>query len=119
MAKLNQKQIKEIEDLLLTNKAKIEATINTISNEHQNLSSMELNDEGDFAAASRDYTNDIHIKKQQLEELELINHALKKISKGEFTGLCEMCDAEIGIQRYRVKPHAKYCIDCRTYLDSN
>lgn len=116
---LNQKQIKELEELILENKRKIEQTINSISSEHQGLSNMDLNDEGDFAAASRDYANDIHIKKQQLEELELINHSLLKIKKGTYNGLCEMCDAEIGIKRLRVKPYAKYCIDCRNYLDNN
>jgi len=114
---LNEKQIKEIKDLLLENKAKIEQTLNGLSHEHKDLSSMDLNDEGDFAAASRDYNTDIHIKNQQKEELELINHALTKIKKGKFTGLCEMCDAEIGIKRLRVKPQAKYCIDCRSYVD--
>lgn len=116
---LNQKQIDEIKELLLENKRKIELTINTIADDQSSLSELDLNDEGDFAAASRDYNTDIQIKKQQFEELKLINHSLAKIEKGIFTGLCEMCDSEIGIQRLRVKPHAKYCIDCRTYIDGN
>ncbi len=118
MAKaLTQAQIEEIETLLLINKAKIEATLRSIDNEHASLSDMDLNDDADFAAASRDYSTDIHIKKQQLEELAQINYILSKITKGEYTGLCEMCDAEITMKRLRVKPHAKYCIDCRNYLD--
>ncbi|AXH11004.1 molecular chaperone DnaK suppressor DksA [Malaciobacter halophilus] len=115
---LNQKQIEEIHVLLLQNKQKIETTLRTIDTEHESLSDMDLNDDGDFAAASRDYSNDIHIKKQQLKELNLIDHALKKIEKGEYTGLCEMCDSEISIKRLRVKPHAIYCIDCRSYIDN-
>lgn len=115
---LNQKQIEEIHGLLLQNKQKIETTLRTIDTEHESLSDMDLNDDGDFAAASRDYSNDIHIKKQQLKELNLIDHALKKIEKGEYTGLCEMCDSEISIKRLRVKPHAIYCIDCRSYIDN-
>lgn len=118
MAKaLTQAQIEEIEALLQTNKTKIEATLRSIDNEHASLSDMDLNDDADFAAASRDYSTDIHIKKQQLEELAQINYILNKILKGEYTGLCEMCDAEITMKRLRVKPHAKYCIDCRNYLD--
>ncbi|XPV68845.1 MAG: RNA polymerase-binding protein DksA [Halarcobacter sp.] len=114
---LNKKQIEEVKTLLLEAKAKIENVLNNISDDHNSLNDMDLNDEGDFAVASRDFNTDMHIKKQQLEELELINHALKKIEKGEFTGGCEMCDADIGMRRLRVKPYAKYCIDCRTYLD--
>ena len=114
---LNEKQIEEVKSLLLENKVKIEATLNNISSEHESLSNMDLNDDADFAAASRDYSTDIHIKKQQIRELELINHTLMKISNGTYTGLCEMCDSEITMKRIRVKPHAKYCIDCREYID--
>lgn len=115
---LNSKQVEEIKNLLLDDKKKIEDTLHTISDDHESLSSMELNDEADFASASRDYNTDVHIKNQQVRELELINHALKKIEAGEYTGICEMCDAEIGMPRLRVKPHAKYCIECRSSIDS-
>ncbi|AXX93674.1 molecular chaperone DnaK suppressor DksA [Malaciobacter molluscorum LMG 25693] len=119
MAKaLNEKQVEEIKVLLLENKQKIETALRKIDEDHESLSTMDLKDEGDFAAASRDYSNDIHIKKQQKKELELIDHALKKIEKGEYTGLCEMCDSEITIKRLRVKPHARYCIDCRSFIDN-
>ena len=118
MAKtLNKKQIEEVKALLLENKAKIEAILNNLRSEHDSLSNMDLNDDADFAAASRDYSTDIHIKKQQMKELEFINHALRKIENGTYTGLCEMCDSEITMKRLRVKPHAKYCIDCREYID--
>ncbi len=120
MAKaLTQTQIEEIKTLLLTNKSKIEATLISIDKEHESLSNMDLNDDADFAAASRDYSIDIHIKKQQLEELSQINYILNKMKKEEYNGLCEMCDSEITMKRLRVKPHAKYCIDCRNYLDKN
>lgn len=119
MAKeLNTKQIEEIKNLLLENKEKIEQTLHTISDDHESLSSLELNDEADFASASRDYNNDVQIKNQQQRELNMINDSLHKIATGKFTGFCEMCDAEIGMPRLRVKPHAKYCIECRNIIDS-
>ncbi|MGM0519776.1 MAG: RNA polymerase-binding protein DksA [Campylobacterota bacterium] len=114
---LNKKQIEEIKNLLLESKTKIETTLNTISNEHESLSSMDLNDEADFAAASRDYTTDIHIKNQQLKELSMINYSLLRIEDSSFTGLCEMCDSNITMKRLRVKPHARYCVECRNYID--
>lgn len=114
---LNAKQVEEIKTLLLHNKLSIESTLTNLSNEHLNLSEMDLNDEGDFAAASRDYITDVHIKNQQERELTLINNSLSKIESGKFTGLCEMCDSEITMKRLRVKPHAMYCIDCRDYIE--
>lgn len=63
MAKaLNEKQVEEIKVLLLENKQKIETALRKIDEDHESLSTMDLKDEGDFAAASRDYSNDIHIK---------------------------------------------------------
>lgn len=115
---LNTKQVQEIKNLLLENKEKIEQTLHTISDDHESLSSLELNDEADFASASRDYNNDVLIKNQQMSELTMINESLHKIEGGKFTGLCDMCDGEIGMPRLRVKPHAKYCIECRNSIDN-
>lgn len=114
---ISKKHIEEIKHLLLDKKLKIESTLSTLKSEHALLSSMDLNDEADFAAASRDYSTDIHIKNQQLKELRAINYCLLKIENKTYTGLCEMCDSEITMKRLRVKPHAKYCIDCRCYID--
>lgn len=115
---LSVKHIEEIKELLLANKQKIESVLERINGEYESLSEMDLNDEADFAAASRDYVTDVNIQKQQMAELAAINRALAKIASGAYDGLCEMCDSEITLARLRVKPHAVYCIDCRTYMDS-
>jgi DnaK suppressor protein len=114
---LTEAQIEEIRGLLLQEKRQIEAALAGMSSEEEGFRSMELNDEADFAAASRDYNNDFQIELQQREELEMINHALQKIEDGTFTGRCEMCGAEVTMPRYRIKPHARYCIECRTHMD--
>ncbi len=114
---LTEVQIEEIRKMLLQEKERIETILTGMDSEEEGFRAMELNDEADFAAASRDYNNDFYISTQQHKELEMINHALKKINNATFTGLCEMCGAEVTMARYRIKPHARYCIDCRTYLD--
>jgi DnaK suppressor protein len=116
---LTEAQIEEIRELLLCEKDRIESILIGMDGEKEGFLGMELNDEADFAAASRDYNNDLNITSQQRKELEMIDHALEKIKKGTFTGLCEMCGAEVTMQRYRIKPYARYCIDCRTYLDEH
>jgi len=68
---LNQKQVEEIKVLLVQNKEKIEKTLKTMDTEHETLNTLDLNDDADFAAASRDYSTDIHIKQLQ-DMIELI-----------------------------------------------
>lgn len=114
---LTAEEIEEIRGLLLEEKRKIEAALVSMHSEEEGLRGMELNDEADVAAANRDYNSDFQLGRQQREELAMIDHALEKIANGEFTGCCEMCGAEVTMARYRVKPYARYCIECRTHLD--
>lgn len=69
-------------------------------------------DELDQASMSADTMIDSTISFQQSTELKNIERALEKIENGTF-GVCEMCGDDIIMQRLRVKPHAKFCIDCR------
>ena len=80
------------------------------------MQSVELNDEGDFVSASVDNMINEAITQQQRTELGEILYALNKIKKGSY-GICEMCEEDIGMDRLRVKPHAKYCIICRPLVE--
>lgn len=44
--------------------------------------------------------------------LQEIDEALERIDKKTF-GKCVACNAPIPIARLKVKPHAKYCIECK------
>jgi len=59
---------------------------------------------------------EVAIGEQQELELIEIEVALGKIKDKQF-GICEMCEEEISMQRLKVKPHAKYCIDCREIVE--
>ncbi|MDR3163035.1 MAG: RNA polymerase-binding protein DksA [Helicobacteraceae bacterium] len=78
----------------------------------------EANDDGDIAALNADATIDYAIKEQQLDELGEIENALSKAVNGAY-GICEMCGEPIGIERMRIKPHARYCIVCREAFEKN
>lgn len=58
------------------------------------------------------------ISSQQSRELQEINFALGKIDNGTY-GVCDMCEEDVGIQRLKVKPHAKYCIVCREIIEKS
>lgn len=106
------------EEILLTRKAQIIKNITGVENEMDQLRELELNDEGDYASVSNDNMVENAIGAQQMQELTEIETALGKI-KARHYGICEMCEDDIGFQRLKVKPHARYCIVCRPIVEKN
>ncbi|HZF69570.1 RNA polymerase-binding protein DksA [Sulfuricurvum sp.] len=111
-------ELQYFEEILLTRKAQIIKNITGVESEMKQLREMELNDEGDYASASNDNLVENAIGSQQMHELTEIESALFKI-KSKVYGICEMCEDDIGFQRLKVKPHAKYCIVCRPIVEKN
>ncbi len=106
------------EEMLLTRKAQIIKNLTGVESEMNQLREMELNDEGDYASVSNDNMVENAIGSQQTQELAEIEAALGKIKAKQY-GICEMCEDDIGFQRLKVKPHAKYCIVCRPIVEKN
>jgi len=103
-------------DMLESRKAQIQKNIEGVEKDLKELNALELNDEGDHASVSNDNLREVAIGQQQELELIEIEVALGKIKDKQY-GICEMCEEEISIQRLKVKPHAKYCIDCRQIVE--
>ncbi len=109
-------ELKFFVDMLESRKEQIQKNIAGVEKELKELSSLELNDEGDHASVSNENLREVAIGLQQELELIEIEVALGKIKDKKF-GICEMCEEDISIQRIKVKPHAKYCIDCREIVE--
>jgi len=103
-------------EMLKTRKVQIEKNIAGVEKELVELNGLELNDEGDHASVSNENMREVAIGQQQELELLEIEVALGKI-KDKIFGICEMCEEDIAMQRLKVKPHAKYCIDCREIVE--
>lgn len=106
------------EEILLARKVQIIKNLTGVENEMKQLRELELNDEGDYASVSNDNMVENAIGAQQTQELNEIEAALFKIKSKQY-GICEMCEDDIGFQRLKVKPHAKYCIICRPIVEKN
>ncbi len=115
---MHENELKYFKEILLARKEQIEKNLSGVAEELEALRSVEMNDEGDYAAVSSDNIVDSAIGTQQESELAEIEIALAKISQGTY-GICEMCEEEIGFARLKVKPHARYCIDCREIAEKN
>ncbi len=111
-------ELNYFKEILESRKEQILKNINSVNSELNQLSNLELNDEGDHAAVNNNSMVESAIVQQQQQELQEIDKALGKIANGEY-GICEMCEDEIGFQRLKVKPHAIYCIDCREIVEKS
>lgn len=90
---------------LHSNSAEIEALHNSAPSDSIDFSVIETNSQIDLAISA-------NLK----EELNEILDALGKI-KNNIYGTCELCEDDIGIERLKIKPHAKYCITCREIIE--
>jgi len=109
---LKESQIEMLKDQLLNKKEQLVSQATFSQNIIHELHSDSSADELDYAEISSDSHN-IHIlRNKQLIEIQEIDVALNKIKQNKY-GICEMCDEKIALRRLKVKPHAKFCIECR------
>jgi len=111
-------ELSYFKEILESRKDQITKNITGVNAELDQLSSLELNDEGDHASVNNNSMVESAIVLQQEQELKEIDVTLEKIITGDY-GICEMCEDEIGFQRLKVKPHAIYCIDCREIVEKS
>lgn len=115
---MRESELHFFKDILLSRREQICKNISGVEHEMTQLQGLELNDEGDYASVSNNNMVETAIGSQQQTELHEIEAALAKIKSGNY-GICDMCEEPIGVQRLKVKPHAKYCIDCREIAEKN
>ena len=109
---LTKSELEEFEQKLSERKVQIEKNLAGTTLELEEMRELDLNDEGDYAAASAETIVDSAILVQQRKELNEIELALDKIKDGTY-GICEMCEEPIGKPRLEVKNFARFCITCR------
>lgn len=63
-----------------------------------------------------EYENILPVEHEMESHLKEINEALEKISAGKGYGVCEKCKKEIPLERLKVNPEAKFCVDCAQIL---
>ncbi len=115
---MRDQDLQYFKDMLLSRKAQILKNLSGMEQEYNDMLGMDLNDDGDFASVSSDNMVDSAISSKQTQELQEIEESLVKIKNKNY-GVCDMCEDEIGIQRLKVKPHAKYCIVCRPIVEKS
>lgn len=115
---MRQSELDFFKEMLETRKAQIIKNIHGVEEEMGMLRQEELHDDADFAAMNNNSLVETAIGEQQHKELREIETSLHKIISQTY-GRCEMCEEIISIPRLKVKPHARYCIDCREIAEKN
>ncbi|PAF50638.1 RNA polymerase-binding protein DksA [Helicobacter sp. 13S00477-4] len=109
---MDKKSLKYFEKTLQKRLEEITSNINLRNNNLMELNTINPKDESDIVSANLQGELDFLMIQKHKLELQDIIHSFEKI-KNKTYGICEMCDDEIDIERLKIKPHAKYCINCR------
>jgi len=109
-------QNKLYEEILNNRKKEILKILEDLKNEFKDISSCDIKEEVDFASCSSSNENNFLIYNKLQQELKEIEEALIAIKHNKY-GICKMCEEPINPERLKVKPFAKYCIDCREILE--
>ena len=96
---------------------KLSESINHKNTRIKNIQDTHHKDEGDIVGAGLQGNLEMGMIDLYHNEMRDIRNSLQKIKDGIF-GICEMCDDE-RCGASKVKPHAKYCINCRELYEKS
>jgi DnaK suppressor protein len=104
-------------DVLLTERARIEAALENLRNENPGSVEEETGEEtsdqhlADTATAMHDRELDYGLTENEEDLLKSIDAALERIEEGTY-GICTNCGKPIGEERLEALPWTDLCIDC-------
>ncbi len=113
MRKRDLNQIKKILTQQLTELLKrADCSLDDVAESNDNLS-----DVLDRAAkiAERNFSH--HLCSREKLLIRKIERSLQDIENGNY-GLCEHCEENISVKRLKARPTARYCIECKTQLET-
>jgi DnaK suppressor protein len=103
--------LEEIKIKLEKEKEELKLTLESYEEEAKEFL-KEVVSASDEVADRYEYKEEIHLKKEVLEErLKKVEKALKKIEEGNY-GFCEKCNQKIEETRLKIDPAAPFCRSC-------
>ena len=114
--KVRIEEIKEIEHMLLKQRAELLRLISRSSAWEKDISKLERGDLQDMAATSLEREMTFAMGSREREEFRMINSALKKINLKTY-GICEGCGENVNIKRLKIVPFAQYCMECKSSME--
>ena len=113
---MDKEKLEYFKNKLIEKKAQNLEIINNLSNSMRGISKCEVKEDMDYASVSSESDRNLKLINNLKLENQEIDEALEKIEDGSY-GICDMCEEDINIERLEIKPHAKYCIECREEIE--
>ncbi len=110
------KDLKHFQGVLQKRQAQILAQLNYDASEIEGLLGSEPNDNVDFSTINTSSQIEQAIAENLRVELDDIALSLQKIRQNTY-GICELCGENIDLNRIKIKPHARYCKNCREFVE--
>lgn len=105
----------KVKEQLIERQQDLARAIDNLTNEE--LTDKQVMDSGDEALSLSMEKLQSSLEKTEIDELNLINQALKRIDSGEY-GICIDCGEMISQQRLEYYPYAARCIICQEALEN-
>jgi len=113
---MRKRELNQIKKLLIQQLSKLlsraDCSLDDVGESNENLS-----DVLDRAAkiAERNFSHRLCSREKLL--IRKIERSLQDIENGDY-GLCQHCEEYISVKRLKARPTARYCIDCKTQLET-
>ncbi len=118
---LTSKDLKQFETMLLAKRKELVGDANHLEEEalrksKDEAATMDISNFADLGTDNYEQEFDLSLLEFQGETLREIDEALEKIQDKTF-GTCEACGKPIPKGRLMAKPHARFCVPCRSKQD--
>ena len=119
---VQKKDLEHFERILLAKRQALVGDANHLEEEavrksKDEAATMDISNFADLGTDNYEQEFDLGLLEHQGETLREIDDALERISNKTF-GICEACGKPIPKARLTAKPHARYCVPCRTQQDA-
>ena len=109
---LSKAQTEHFQELLGEKRDRLLAEAKRTLDQDMVIEADERMDEVDQASSEYMQAFSFRLRGRERFLMNKIEHALKKISEGEY-GLCEECEEQISLKRLEARPEAQLCIQCK------
>jgi len=106
----------EIKQRLLEMKKQILDEITETLKKEAETGKTDIGDIFDLAGTERDRELGLLLSDREREKLLAIEEALARMEEGTY-GICEECEKKIRLERLKVLPFARYCVECQSRME--
>jgi len=116
--KLAPREIEKLKASLLARRKAIAGGVLQIRASSQEIGQDGIQDMADEASNLASQEVLMSLSESQRRTLREVDEALDRIEEGSY-GICEDCGTTISLKRLRIKPFARYCVQCQDFMEKH